>query len=153
LEALELIELLTFPPGGSGCGLSVTFEPGGSGCGLIFTLDPGGSGCGLSITLDPGDPTDPDLAVLPETMMIDLAPPDCVDDCANTSFEAAGPGFVDVSADNGSACPPAAKAKFAARTTDDKTHANDNDFMEPPPGDGSIQPSIRTIRSQKLRFW
>ena len=77
--------------------MSITLEAFELIEGLTFVL--GGSGCGLSMTLDPGE-TNPDLPVLPETMMIDLAPPDCVDDSANTSFEAAGPGFVDVSEDS-----------------------------------------------------
>lgn len=59
----------------------------------LFTFALGGSGCGLSMALDPGDPTNPDFEFLPETMMIDLSPPDrlgpSVADSANTIFESA----------------------------------------------------------------
>lgn len=58
-----------------------------------FTFVFGGSGCGLSMTFDPGDWTKPDFEFLPETMMIDLSPPDClgrsVADSAKTIFEPA----------------------------------------------------------------
>jgi hypothetical protein len=46
-------------------------------------------------TLGAGDPTDPGLAFLPLTMMIDLSLPDRVADCASTIFEADCLGLVD----------------------------------------------------------
>jgi hypothetical protein len=45
--------------------------------------------------LGAGDPTDPGLAFLPLTMMIDLSLPDRVADCASTIFEADCLGLVD----------------------------------------------------------
>lgn len=99
-----------------------------------FTFVLGGSGCGLSVTLDPGDPTKPDFEFLPETMMIDLSPPDClgpsVADSANTIFEP--DRFIDRSEDERSPWPSAATAKFAARTTDNKRYTSEKNFTETP---------------------
>ena len=97
-----------------------------------FTLVLGGSGCGLSMTLDPGDRTKPDFEFLPETMMIDLSPPDClapsVADSASTIFEP--DRLIDRSKDGCWPWPSAAKAKLVARITNgDKTYANEKDFI------------------------